>query len=80
MAPAPYGYSLGSVGRLLPNLQERAGLAEVARLRASGLSLRAISKDLAARGVLARNGRPFGPSTLLGLVHNRTVVNTKELS
>ena len=42
-----------------------------------GLSLRDISRPLAAGGILARNGRPFGPSTLLGVVRNRTVATTK---
>ncbi len=73
---APYGYRLAPDGRLALNPKERAALAEVARLRARGLSLRAISKALAARGILARNGRPFSPSTLLGVVRNRTVANS----
>lgn len=73
---APYGYRLAARGRLVPNPKERAGLAELARLRARGLSFRAISKNLAARGILARNGRPFGPPTLLGIVRNRRVVNS----
>jgi hypothetical protein len=75
---APYGYRLAPDGRLALNPKERAALAEVARLRARGFSLRAISKALAARGILARNGRPFGPSTLLGVVRNRTVENRLE--
>lgn len=77
---APYGYRLVSGGRLVLNPKERAALAEVARLRVRRLSLRAISKKLAARGILARNGRPFAPSTLLGLVRKGTVMNTKEVS
>ncbi len=75
---APYGYRLAPGGRLAPNPKERAALAEVARLRARGLSLRAISKALAARGILARNGRPFGPSTLLGVVRNGRLTNNLE--
>ena len=68
---APYGYRLAPGGRLALNPKERAARAEVERLRARGLSLRAISKALAARGILARNGRPFGPSTLLGVATAR---------
>jgi DNA invertase Pin-like site-specific DNA recombinase len=64
---APYGYSLTSGGRLALNLEERAALAEVARLRARGLSLRAISKALAARGILARNGHPSAHRPCSGL-------------
>lgn len=47
---------------------EAAQLERVhAVLRANGHSLRAISRELAADGLLARSGRPFAPSTLLRL-------------
>jgi hypothetical protein len=36
-----------------------AALARIRALRASGFSLRAISRALAAKGIVARNGRPF---------------------
>lgn len=75
---APYGYRLASGGRLVVNLKEQALLGHIEALRSQALSLRAISRDLASRGTLARNGRPFGPSTLLGIVRKRTVPNTKE--
>lgn len=74
---APYGYHLAPGGRLEVNPSEQATLALVASLRASGLPLRAISKELAGRGVVARNGRPFAPSTLLNLVHNSSVANSE---
>jgi hypothetical protein len=63
---------------LVINSKEQAVLAQVSTLRRRGQSLRAISRALAIRGVLARNGRPFGPSTLLGFVRNRTVENRLE--
>jgi hypothetical protein len=53
-------------------------LGQIAALRRRRLSLRDISRTLAARGILARNGRPFGPSTILGLVRNPAVANTSE--
>jgi hypothetical protein len=53
-------------------------LGQIAALRHRGLSFRDISRTLAARGILARSGGPFGPSTLLGVVRNRRVTNTKE--
>jgi len=64
-------------GRLVANQKEEALVSEIEALRAPGLSLREISRALARQGALARNGRPFGPSTLLGIVRNRRVVNTK---
>jgi site-specific DNA recombinase len=76
---APYGHRLASGGRLVVNPKEQAVLVQIATFRRRGRSLRAISRALAARGVLARNGRPFGPSTLLGLVRNRTVPNTRHV-
>lgn len=73
----PYGFRLAPGGRLLPEPREQATLARISRLRAAGLSLRAISRALASQGILARNGKPFAPSTLLGLVRHRPVVNTE---
>jgi site-specific DNA recombinase len=75
---APYGYRLAPGGRLVVSSKEQALLGNIGVLRGQGLSLRAISRDLAGRGTLARNGRPFRPSTLLGIVRKRTVMNTKE--
>jgi len=71
----PYGCALGPGGRLVPKPEEQAVLAEISALRATGLSLRALARVLAARGQLARNGRPFAPSTLWPLVRNRAVTN-----
>src|SRR5713101_8145190 len=75
---APYGFRLAAGGRLVANQKEEALVSEIEALRRRGLSLRAISRALARRGALARNGRPFGPSTLLGIVRNRTVTNSPE--
>lgn len=50
-------------------------VVELAALRARRLSLRAIARTLADRGMLARSGRPFAPSTLWPLVRNRAVTN-----
>jgi DNA invertase Pin-like site-specific DNA recombinase len=62
-----YGYRVDADGRLVPDDTEQAALAAVAELRAAGLSLRAISAELAARGFLSRTGRPFTASTLHNL-------------
>jgi DNA invertase Pin-like site-specific DNA recombinase len=77
---APYGYRLAPGGGLLVSSKEQVLLGHIRVLQGQGLSLRAISRYLASRGSLARNGRPFGPSTLLGIVRKRTLTNTSELS
>lgn len=61
---APYGFKATAGGRLVPAPREQAIAQQIARLRASGLSLRGVSRVLAARGVMARNGRPFAAMTL----------------
>jgi site-specific DNA recombinase len=68
---APYGYRFGPDHRLVPDAPERAVLAKIASLASGGgLSLRSISRTLAANGLMARNGRPFAPMTLSRLVTN----------
>ncbi|HAM55176.1 MAG TPA: hypothetical protein DCQ64_07125 [Candidatus Rokubacteria bacterium] len=65
---APYGCRLASDGlHVEPQPQEQAALAWL-RALAPGRSLRALAAALAARGILARNGRPFAPMTLARLV------------
>lgn len=72
---APYGFGLSPGGRLRPEPREQAVLGLIVTLRGAGLSLRAISEELVTRGILARNGWPFAPKVLLGLVTNRSVGN-----
>lgn len=74
---APYGHRFGAGGRLLSDAREQATLGRIAALSAAGASLRAVSRALAAEGVLARNGRPFAASTLAVLVRNRAVVDSR---
>lgn len=65
------------VYRLEPDPAEQAILARIRRLRAAGLSLRAISRALARRGILARNRRPFAARTLARLVTDRGVGHSR---
>jgi DNA invertase Pin-like site-specific DNA recombinase len=74
---APYGWRFGPGGQLRPHAGEGAALHRIAELSAGGLSLRALSRALDGEGIRARNGRPFAPSTLGVLVHNRSVVNSR---
>jgi DNA invertase Pin-like site-specific DNA recombinase len=70
---APYGYRIAPGGRIVADAMEQGVLREIVALRGAHLSLRAISGALAARGRLARNGKPFAPMTLSRLVTNRPV-------
>ena len=57
---APYGYRLGADGIHLEGAPaEQAVLEEVRTLRAAGLSLRAVVRQLDARGLRSRASRPF---------------------
>lgn len=61
---APYGYRFGPDGRVVADQREQGALGEIAALSRAGRSLRAMARELAARGILARNGRPFEAKTL----------------
>lgn len=54
-----YGYRLGADGALEAEPNEQRVIAAVRELRALGWSLRRVSAELAARGMLTRGGRPF---------------------
>ena len=65
----PYGWQLATDGKTLePNAPEQEVIDCANELRAAGLSLRAVAKDLEARALLNRAGRRFsaqGVSTVL---------------
>lgn len=59
----PHGYK--AIGdKLVKDETEQAIIAEVKRLRAEGLSLAAISKQLAGKGVFNRHNRPYAPKSI----------------
>lgn len=65
----PYGYTLSSDGKTLtPNAAEQKVIAAIQELKVGGLSLRAIAKELAARGYAARNGNVFQPTQINRLI------------
>jgi hypothetical protein len=68
----PYGFRAAPGGRLETEPTEQTALAALTALSGSGLSLRAVSRALEARGILARNGRPFAVSTLSVLIRDRS--------
>jgi DNA invertase Pin-like site-specific DNA recombinase len=65
---AAYGFRLAAGGRVVVDQGEQAIRRQIVALRAAGTSLRAISRQLAERGILARNGRAFAPQTLAQIV------------
>lgn len=57
----PFGFTVAEDKKtLVPNDEEQKVIATVRRLRASGLSLRAVVTECARRGVVSRSGRPLG--------------------
>ena len=62
----PYGWRAGLDGIAVPNPAEQAVLARLSGpgWPQDGRSLRALAHTLASEGIVARNGRPFAPSTL----------------
>lgn len=61
---AQYGFQDAPDGRIVPAPEEQTVLQRMGTLRERGLSLRAIAHELAAKGLLARGGRPFAASTI----------------
>jgi DNA invertase Pin-like site-specific DNA recombinase len=56
----PWGQQVSEDGRtLVPNLEERAVLAEIHRLRNRGYALFSIAEELNDRGLSNRQGRPW---------------------
>jgi DNA invertase Pin-like site-specific DNA recombinase len=65
----PYGWKLGSDGRRLEVEPAEVPILERAReLRAAGKSLRGIAGELEAQGFKSREGKRFGPSSVLRLL------------
>jgi DNA invertase Pin-like site-specific DNA recombinase len=66
---APYGYRVSANGQHLEaHRREQALVKEARRLHKSGLSLRAIARELGARGFCTRTGRAFAPVQVQRLV------------
>ena len=67
--PVPYGSRLADDGlHLQPLPAEQAVIAEARRLRAAGLSLRAVARELDGHGLRSRVGRIFGAEQIAGMV------------
>lgn len=64
----PFGFTADADGRLRPSEGEQRTISEVARLRARGLSLRALAEECARLGHSSRSGRPLGLTQVARLV------------
>jgi DNA invertase Pin-like site-specific DNA recombinase len=64
----PYGFRVTDDGILEPDDDEQEMVAVARRLRERGLSLRAIDRELRARGHLPRNGRAWHVNSLATIV------------
>jgi site-specific DNA recombinase len=66
----PYGWRLAGddAKRLEPDPAEQVVVELARQLRGSGLTLRAIGDELAARGHLSRVGRPFASAQIIRMV------------
>ena len=65
----PYGYTLDSDGvHLVEDRIEQAVINEAIRLRKSGLSLRAVGKELVRKGYRTRKGSKFAPQQVRAMV------------
>jgi len=70
----PYGYRVSKDGVHLepdPNEQE---VIEIIQTTETG-SVRRLSRELEAKGILARNGKPFSPASIWRIVSSRTIRN-----
>lgn len=64
---APYGWSVVE-GRLEPVEAEQLVIAEARRLRAAGLSLRAVARELDAAGLHSRTGRTLAATQVQRMI------------
>ncbi len=65
----PYGFRVADDGVHLVEVEaEQAVLSEARRLRSAGLSLRAVARELDARGLRSRVDRPFSAAQIRGMV------------
>jgi DNA invertase Pin-like site-specific DNA recombinase len=61
---APFGFRWTAAGTVEPDPTEHAVVVKALAMRSTGKSLRQISVELAAAGMLARSGRPLSAETL----------------
>jgi site-specific DNA recombinase len=66
---APYGFRIAADGdHIEESPAEQAVISSARELRTSGLSLRAVARELDRQGLRSRVGRTFGPEQVSGMV------------
>lgn len=65
---APYGYRTAEDGRLVPSATEQAVIALVRKARGEGFTVREITAQLEAKGVVSRRGKPLAVAAVGELV------------
>jgi DNA invertase Pin-like site-specific DNA recombinase len=65
---APFGYDVTDDGRLVKNSMEQETIGIIQTLRADGLTLRAIAKELEDRGCESKIGNTWSPKTVRGVL------------
>lgn len=73
-AAAPFGYDKPAPNTLVINPDEQRVLHEIARRIMEGESLRKIARDLNARGVFPKSGKPWSHASLSRAVTTPTVI------
>ncbi len=69
VGPVPFGFSLGSDGKLVPVEVEQPVISKILALRDQGKALRAIAAELNSEGVPSRSGKPWNPMTVSAIIH-----------
>jgi DNA invertase Pin-like site-specific DNA recombinase len=64
--------------RMIPDQVEQAILVQACTLRALGMSLRAVSATLAARGIMSRAGARFAPSAIAAMSTGRSPTSASD--
>lgn len=74
---APFGFRRDE-DRLIPVPNEQAAIFAAREAQARGLTLRAISNELAMRNMLARNGRAFQPTQVARMLETADAIKKGE--
>lgn len=77
----PYGYALEKDGfvYLVEEPEEQRAIANVLRLRASTMTVRAIAATMAETGFKMRNGNPFSAGLVQRILAKRGAADTPEV-
>ncbi len=69
---AHYGYRLDEAGELVEDEREKAGILEIMRLRAAGVGLQRIARELERQGFTGRQGQRLAVSTIHQIIRRES--------